>query len=131
MIKIISIGKLRERYFQDASNEYLKRLPKYTKFEIIEVKTTNQAFNQAKGYLVLLDETGKQKTSTEFARFIKDKDITFIIGPAEGFTEKEKLKADFLLSLSKMTFPHQMIKVFLIEQVYRAFTILKNENYHK
>ena len=131
MIRIISIGKLREKYFIEACDEYLKRLTKYTKVEMIEAKNVDSALKQAKGVLVLLDEKGEQQDSEKFAQFIKEKDITFIIGPAEGFNDKEKNKASHLLSLSKMTFPHQMAKLFLVEQIYRASTILKNENYHK
>ncbi|MEK6816577.1 MAG: 23S rRNA (pseudouridine(1915)-N(3))-methyltransferase RlmH [Nanoarchaeota archaeon] len=131
MIRIISIGKLREKYFLDACEEYLKRLTKYAKIEVIEAKSVESALKQAKGYLVILDEKGMQQDSEQFAYFIKDRDMTFIIGPAEGFTAKERENADYLLSLSKMTFPHQMAKLFLAEQIYRAFTILKNEKYHK
>lgn len=131
MIRIISIGKLREKYFIDACEEYLKRMKKYAKIEVIEAKNVESALKQARGYLVILDETGMQQDSEQFAYFIKDRDMTFIIGPAEGFTAKERENADYLLSLSKMTFPHQMAKLFLVEQIYRSFTILKNENYHK
>ncbi len=131
MMRIISIGKLREKYFIEACNEYLKRLAKYAKVEMTEAKSVESALKQARGILVLLDERGAQQDSGKFAQFIKEKDITFIIGPAEGFSEKEKAMADHLLSLSKMTFPHQMAKLFLVEQIYRAFTILNNENYHK
>lgn len=131
MIRIISVGKIRESYFAEAAEEYFKRLRKYAKVESIAVKSFAQAFKQTKGVVVFLDENGKQMTSEKFAEFIKDKDISFVIGPAEGFSKDDLKKADYLLSLSKMTFPHQMANLFLIEQVYRAFTILKNEKYHK
>ncbi|RME54425.1 23S rRNA (pseudouridine(1915)-N(3))-methyltransferase RlmH [Candidatus Woesearchaeota archaeon] len=131
MIQIISVGKLKEKFYVQAFEEYFKRTKKYAKIENIEAKTINQAFKLAKHDIVLLDENGKTFTSLKFASFIKDKNLSFIIGPAEGFSDKEKVKAKFKLSLSSMTYPHELAKVMLMEQVYRAFTILNNLNYHK
>lgn len=129
MIKLISIGKLRDNNLKENYNKYEKRLRKYTDFETIEVKKESQAFKQAQGKIIVLDEKGKDMNSKEFAQILKNRNISFIIGPAEGF--KENHKSDLKISLSNMTFPHQMIKLFLIEQIYRGFTIINKEKYHK
>lgn len=147
MIKIICLGKLKDKYSIEASNEFIKRLSKYTKLDIIELKDekigkndtdikekeADKILQHLKDYefIVALDETGQQKSSQEFATFIKNKKITFIIGGALGLHQKIRDRANTTLTFSKMTFTHQMIRVFLLEQIYRAHKILNNENYHK
>ncbi|MEA3378150.1 MAG: 23S rRNA (pseudouridine(1915)-N(3))-methyltransferase RlmH [Nanoarchaeota archaeon] len=132
MMRIISVGKLRNKYLEKNFQEYFKRIQKYANVKQIIVKNEKQLIKQLKGYVVVLDEHSSQKKSKQFATLIKDKsNISFVIGAAEGLSSEIKNKADEMLSLSKMTFPHQLIKVFLAEQIYRAFTIIKNENYHK
>lgn len=153
-IKLITIGKTNKSYFLEAEQEYLKRLSKYIQFEKIELPDVKNAKslseNQIKTeegktilsnlekstLLVLLDENGKEFTSSKFSKWLQEemnrghKSITFVIGGAYGFSEEVYSKANLKISLSQMTFNHQMVRMFFIEQIYRAFTILKNEPYH-
>ena len=151
MIKIITVGKLKEKYLCDAQAEYLKRLSKYTKIELIEVEDSKiddmkQALLEEKNnilkhisprdYVITLEIEGKQLTSPELAdkidkTFISNSDITFIIGGSYGMHEEIKAKSNFKLSFSKMTFPHQLFRILLLEQIFRSYKILNNEKYHK
>lgn len=151
MIKIITVGSLKERYLKEAIEEYQKRIKKYTDIEIIEVKDEGllpsmQAMEKEsekikkhiseKEYIITLEIEGKQFTSEEFSRKIEDiqminSNITFIIGGSYGIDQSIKEKAKTHLSFSKMTFPHQLFRVLLLEQIYRAFKIMNNESYHK
>jgi len=136
-IKIIVIGKVKEKSIHELINEYLKRLKPYTKIEIIELKDKGLE-KEAENILpylgnnsFILDERGKEYTSIGFSELInKNQDIIFIIGSAEGISESLKKKAN-LISLSKMTFTHEMARLFLIEQIYRSMMILNNREYHK
>lgn len=153
-INIISVGKIKEAYLIDAINEYEKRISKYAKIHNIELKDepikNNMSDEQIKtieglriqealptGYNILLDLRGKEYTSIEFSKKIDEvflynsSSINFIIGGSLGVSEDVVKKSDLLVSFSKMTFPHQLMKVFLLEQIYRAFKILNNETYHK
>lgn len=151
MIKILCVGKIKEKFFKEAINEYLKRISKYSKIEIIEVNDVdlnNKELNlekerdsllkyiNDKDYLVTLEIEGKQMDSEEFSRTI-DKtlinypNITFIIGGSYGIHNDIKNKSSLKLSFSKMTFPHQLFRIILLEQIYRGFKIIKNESYHK
>lgn len=128
MLKIVCSGKLKEKFYKDAVEEYKKRINTFVKIEIFEDKVVDC------DYKIYLDEKGKEMTSFEFARFLKNlllnyKKIGFYIGGWEGFKEMED--ADFILSLSKMTFPYQLCRVILLEQIYRAITIIKGISYHK
>lgn len=151
MIKIITIGTIKEKYLKDAISDYSKRLTKYTKLEIIELKEIvtddlNKNLQQEeililknigpKDYVVLLDIKGTQLTSEELSEkinsaFIYNSNITFIIGSSNGVTDDIRKKVDLRLSFSKMTFPHQLFRVMLLEQIYRSFKINNNESYHK
>lgn len=151
MIKIICVGKIKEPYLKEAISEYQKRLSKYTKLEIIEIldeglveiekakiKETKKILNHLneKDYIITLEIEGKQLSSIEFASKIdsiynENSNITFIIGGSYGITDELKSKANYHLSFSKMTFPHQLFRVFLLEQIYRTFKINNNESYHK
>lgn len=151
MIKLICVGKIKEKYFQDAIEEYKKRLKKYVNFEIIEVPDTKTDDSKVaikkekeqierhiseKDYIVSLAIEGKKLTSIEFADFIDNtqstySNITFIIGGSCGLAEEIKLKSNKLLSFSKQTFPHQLFRVMFLEQLYRAYKIKNNETYHK
>ncbi len=151
MIKVITVGKLKEKYLKEAEEEYLKRLSKYTKIELIEVndskiddmkqalleeKNNILKYINPKDYIITLEIEGKQLTSPELAdkidkTFISNSDITFIIGGSYGMHEEIKSKSNFKLSFSKMTFPHQLFRVMLLEQIYRAYKINNNEAYHK
>ena len=151
MIKIICVGKLKEQYLKDAILEYKKRLSKYTELEIIEVpdegslddsKTLKKEgesilkYINNKDYIITLEIDGKNISSTEFADkisniYLTNNNITFIIGGSLGLDEDIKKLADYKLSFGKMTFPHQLFRVLLLEQIYRCFKINNNESYHK
>lgn len=151
MIKIICVGKIKEKFFRDAIDEYLKRLSKYTKIEIIECKdySLNNIEEEKeaekneiekhildKDYVVSLDIKGNTLSSEEFAdkidkTLINNSNIDFIIGGSNGLHESIKNRSNYLLSFSKMTFPHQLFRVILLEQIYRGFKIINNESYHK
>jgi 23S rRNA (pseudouridine1915-N3)-methyltransferase len=139
LIKIIAVGRIKEKYIQDAISEYEKRIRPLSKFNIIEIKDEGIIKESEKigVYLqeknkYLLDPAGKQFTSEEFSDFIKksDSEITFIVGGFDGVSEKVKKDAR-MISLSKMTFTHEMTRLFLVEQIYRAFMIINNRKYHK
>lgn len=144
MIKIICVGKIKEAFYRDAIAEYIKRLSKYHKVEIVEVMDSNIKNEKdlilkkidKRDYIITMEIEGKQVSSVEFAGLI-DKtlmnygNITFIIGGSDGLDDEIKNLSNYKLSFSKMTFPHQLFRVILLEQIYRAFKILHNESYHK
>ena len=144
MIKIICVGKIKEAFYRDAVAEYMKRLSKYHKVEILEVMDSNIKQEKdlilkkidKKDYVVTMEIDGKQLNSVEFSELI-DKtffsyaNITFIIGGSDGLDDEIKALSNYKLSFSKMTFPHQLFRVILLEQIYRSFKILNNESYHK
>lgn len=156
-INIICVGKLKEKYLKDAIEEYSKRLGKYCKLNILELQDEslpskiNESIIEdiknkeckkilenikATSYAIALDLKGKQHTSEEFSGKLEDiqikgfSDITFIIGGTLGLTGEVLERANELICFSKMTFPHQLIRVFLLEQIFRAFKISNNETYH-
>lgn len=149
MIKIICVGKIKEKFYRDAIEEYVKRLSKYTKLEIIEVmdepniekalKIEGERINKHikdSDYVITMEIDGKELSSLELASkisntFINYSNIVFVIGGSYGLSEEIKKRSNFALSFSKMTFPHQLFRVVLLEQIYRAFKINNNENYHK
>ena len=144
MIKIICVGKIKESYLRDAISDYQKRINKYHKFEIIEVNDSNMKDEAIKilhyvkdnDYVVTLEIDGDMLSSTEFANkidklFITNSNITFIIGGSDGLDDKVKNRSNYRLSFSSFTFPHQLFRVILLEQIYRCFKILNNETYHK
>lgn len=151
MIKIITVGKLKEKYLIDAVEEYKKRLSKYTKIEIIEVKDESSyeedknkekeaeniiKYIGEKDFIITLEIDGKEISSVEFASKIENifninSNITFIIGGSYGLSNRIKELSNYKLSFSKMTFPHQLFRVILLEQIYRTFKINNNESYHK
>lgn len=155
-IKIYAIGKIKEKYLNDGINEYLKRLKPYTKIEIIELKDepcddTTSSILKAKNiegervlkllrsdeYLIALDLGKKQFKSEEFAKYLTEKfikggsNISFVIGGSYGLSDALKNRANDSISLSEMTFLHQMTRLILVEQIYRAFKINNNEVYQK
>jgi len=150
MIKIICVGKIKEDYFKEAILEYKKRLSKYTKIEIIELNDVSfdikktlkeecnsimKVFNKS-DYNILLDINGRDMDSTSFASKIDsilsiNSNITFIIGGSYGVCDEIKSLCNERISFSKMTFPHQLFRVILLEQIYRAFKINNHEEYHK
>ncbi len=151
MIKIITVGSIKEKYLKDAIEEYSKRIRRYTNLEIIEVKDEGlvekdkalkleqekiEKHINNKDYIITLEIEGKEYTSEELAKqldniFINNSTITFIIGGSYGLSDEIKKQANIHLSFSKMTFPHQLFRVLLLEQIYRAYKINNNENYHK
>lgn len=157
-ISIICVGKIKEKFYRDAIDEYAKRLSKYCKFEIIEVadeKTPDKASPveeeqikekeagrilskiKSDAYVCTLEIAGKQLSSTELADWMEKtaiggrSHICFIIGGSLGLHSSVLARSDYALSFSKMTFPHQLMRVILSEQIYRAYRIISNEPYHK
>ncbi len=156
-INILCVGKIKENYLKEAINEYSKRLSKYCNLNIIEVsdervpdKTSEAIIKNIKDkeadkmlaylkkntYCISLDLKGKQVTSEEFAKRIEqisntNSSITFIIGGTLGIGEEILNTSKEKICFSKMTFPHQLIRVFLLEQIFRAFKICNNETYHR
>ena len=157
-ITLITVGKIKEKYLKDAISEYTKRLSKYCKLEIIEVsdeKTPDNAseivekgirakeaerilkYIKDDAYVITLEIQGKQLTSEELADKVEKlgvqgiSHIVFVIGGSIGLGEDVLKKSDYALSFSKMTFPHQLMRVILLEQVYRSYRIINGEPYHK
>lgn len=157
-ITVITVGKIKEKYFTMAIDEYSKRLSRYIKLDIVEVadektpdgasETEERLIREKEGerilkalredsYIITLEIEGKMLDSVELSRKINQigvsgkGHITFIIGGSLGLSDEVKDKADFKLSFSKMTFPHQLMRVVLLEQIYRSYRILGNEPYHK
>lgn len=142
-LNIICVGKLKESYLKDACGEYLKRLSRFCKTELKELPERNSLKEEAqdilsacKGYVIALAVEGKEKSSEAFARELKSltdrgAELTFIIGSSCGLDDSVKARAEELLSFSEMTFPHQLMRVILLEQVYRAFMINAGAVYHK
>ncbi len=157
-ISVIAVGKIKEKYLKDAITEYSKRLSRYCKLEIIEVadeKTPDQASEAVEDairakegerllkhirddmYVITLEIGGKMLTSEEFAEKIETlgvqgkSSIAFVIGGSIGLGKEVLKRSDFALSFSKMTFPHQLMRVVLLEQVYRGYRIVNGEPYHK
>ena len=156
-INIICVGKIKEKFFKEAIDEYSKRLSKYCKLNIIELqdekipeKINDKITNEIKqkecnsimshikkdSYVIALDLTGKQFTSEEFSKKLDNlsmetSNVTFIIGGSLGLTNELLNNCQEKICFSKMTFPHQLIRVFLLEQTFRAFKISNNETYHR
>ncbi len=157
-IKIIALGKLKEKYLRDAIDEYAKRISAYAKFEIIELNPVKLSDNPSQAeintalnkeadeikkklpkdsFIFALCIEGKEKSSEKFAEAINTaaidgkSTVTFIIGSSYGLSPEIKELADNKLSFSPMTFPHQLMRVMLCEQIYRAFQIINNGKYHK
>lgn len=155
-INIVCVGKIKENYLKDAILEYSKRLSKYCKLNIIEItdepipnNLSEKASNNIKNiegnkilnylnnsYVISLDLKGKQYSSEEFSGKIENisfnnSNISFVIGGSLGLSKEVLEKSNELIGFSKMTFPHQLIRVFLLEQLFRAFKIQNNETYHR
>jgi len=158
MIKIIAVGKIKEKYLQDAIREYEKRLSAYTKLEIIQVDDEKCPENASAAleeqirtkegerilkavrdsdYVITLEIKGNMMSSEKLAGKIADlqtngiSDIAFIIGGSIGLSGEVSGRSDLKLSFSRMTFPHQLMRVILLEQIYRAYKINRHEPYHK
>ena len=153
-IVLLTIGKTSEKYLIEGIAQYQKRLKHYTQFEMLEILNIKNAKNfsntelmkkegklilkqlQSSDHLVLLDDKGKDFTSPKFSEKLQSwmlsgkKRLVFVVGGAYGFSEDIYSRGNEKLSLSKMTFSHQMVRLFFIEQIYRAYTMLNNEPYH-
>ena len=153
-IVLITIGKTSEKYLIEGIYQYKNRLKHYTNFEMMEILNIRNSKNlseaelmkkegelilkqiQNSDHLVLLDDKGKDFTSPRFAQKLQQwmlsgkKRVVFVVGGAYGFSEQVYKRGNEKISLSKMTFSHQMVRLFFVEQLYRAFTILNNEPYH-
>lgn len=149
-VSLICAGKISDAYIREGVNLFSERVKKCCKFDVLELiagKGDETTLKKQEGdlmlkkisdaaFVVLLDENGQEKTSVEFANFIRHhqnistKNLIFVIGGAYGFSEKIYQRANTKLSFSKMTFPHQLMRLIFLEQLYRSFTILKGEKYH-
>lgn len=157
-ITLITVGKIKEKFLRDAISEYTKRLSKYCKTNIVEIsdeKTPDNASEKEEiaiknkegeqilkyikdnMYVIALDLKGANLSSEEFSNYIKDlgikgeSNLAFIIGGSLGISDKVLERSNYRLCFSKMTFPHQLFRVMLLEQIYRGFRIIKGEPYHK
>lgn len=156
-ITLICVGKIKEAFYRDAVAEYAKRLSAYCSFKVTEVDDEPDAGNFASAsarvrdiegerilknidpgmYVITLEIKGKKADSEKFSQMLSDlfvsgkSDIAFVIGGSLGLSEKVSSRADLKLSFSDMTFPHQLMRVILSEQIYRAFRIMRGEPYHK
>lgn len=156
-IKILAVGKLKEKYLVDACKEYIKRISRFSKIEIEEIEESKlykdlpsyiekvieeesekiMSLLNSNDYNILLDVMGDSLSSIEFSQLLKKKmddgksNFTFIIGGSYGVSNKLKSIVDQRISLSTLTFPHQLTRVVILEQIYRCFKILNNEIYHK
>lgn len=157
-INIVCIGKLKEKYWKDAVSEYSKRISGFAKLEITELKESRLPANASQAdelkvkelegeeilkkikpgdYCITLEIKGKELDSVALSDKVRNlglegkTNIVFVIGGSLGLSEKVSARADFKLSFSKMTFPHQMMRVILLEQIYRSFKIIAGETYHK
>ena len=152
MIKILCVGKIKEDFFTNGIKEYQKRIEGFSKFSIVEVKEVNtldiskNIEEEGKNilskiaddeFVITLEIKGKAIDSVELAKLIDEKltygmsKITFVIGGSNGLSESVSKRSDYRLSFSKFTFPHQLMRLILTEQIYRALTIIKNKEYHK
>lgn len=158
-IEIIAVGKLKEKYLKSAIDEYNKRLKVYTKINITEIpdeqapenisekdlekikeKEGEKILSKIKedAFVITLEILGRQMTSEKFAEFLENemqtgfgRDIVFIIGGSNGISKQVMFRSDYALSFSEMTFPHQLMRVILLEQIYRSFRIINGHPYHK
>lgn len=149
MIKFIFVGKIKEKYLQEATNDYLKRLSKYTKINTIEIEDINPKLPNAleiesekilknisnKDFVVTLEINGGQISSEKLAKnfndWVSNFDVVFVIGSSNGLHDNILKRSNYQLSFSKLTFPHQLFRLIFLEQIYRSFKIINNESYHK
>ena len=151
-MRLIVVGKIKEKYLEDAISEYQKRIKPMANLQVVEVKEVT-LYDEARNlkeeskmilqaipdnsYVVTLEILGKELTSVEFSEYISNhylynnKVLTFVIGSSDGLDDSIKARSDYKLSFSKMTFPHQLMRVIFLEQLYRALSIINNKKYHK
>lgn len=149
-INLVCVGNLKEKFSRESAEEYIKRLGAFCKLSVVEVKEQNllenpslilekegeQIVKHLKGYVILCDIDGEEVSSEKFAQKIQaismeNSTITFVVGGSYGVSKQVSTLANERLSFSKMTFPHNLFRIMLLEQIYRAFTILNGRTYHK
>ena len=134
-ITLLAVGKIKNPHLKALEEDYLERLSHYTRFQIRELKENKFQF-VPDDFVVAMDERGKSLTSVGLADFLREKqnrsvkNIVFVVGDAYALDPAVKTRANFTLTLSTLTLPHELARVLLLEQLYRAHTILKNERYH-
>lgn len=148
MIKIICVGKIKEKFFNEAMNEYLKRISKYVKISVIEVPDYNYDVSKTiyeegrrilsridgHDFVITTQLDGKLIDSPSLSKIIENNvanNITFVIGGSYGLSSEVLKRSNYALSFSLLTFPHQLFRIMLVEQIYRSFKIINNETYHK
>ena len=142
-VNIVCVGNIKEKFYTDAVNEYIKRMSRFAKVSVVELceretpqKECDSILKALKGYVVALAVEGEKTDSLTLAKKMRTlldagKELTFVIGSSCGLDERVKAAADWKLSFSDMTFPHQLMRVILCEQIYRAFMINAGSEYHK
>ena len=145
-VNLLCVGKIKEKYLRDGIEEYAKRLSRFCSFNEIQLsdcsgddevkRESDDILSKVKGFVVLCDIKGKQLSSEEISEvmdkaYLTNSEITFIIGGSRGVDERVRAKADLRLSFGNATFPHQLMRLLLTEQIYRAFNISENTPYHK
>lgn len=145
-VTVLCVGKIKEKYLLDGIAEYAKRLGRYCDFSVAEIpdfagdsavkRESDMLLDRIKGYCILLDLKGKMITSPELSAvmdkaYLSSPEITFVIGGSEGVDERVRQKANERIAFGKVTYPHQLMRLILTEQIYRAFNISANTPYHK
>lgn len=145
-VNVVCVGKIKEKYLDMGLAEYAKRLTRFCSFQITELpdecgdgaikKESDAILKKLKGYVVLCDLGGKQVSSPELAElmekaYLSSPEITFVIGGSEGFDDRVRASANARIAFGKVTYPHQLMRLILTEQIYRAFNITENTPYHK
>ena len=143
-VTIVCVGKIKEKYLRDGIDEYAKRLSRFCSFNIVELpdipgeikKESDAILSKIKGFVIVCDIGGKLITSPELSSamdkaYLTNSDITFVIGGSDGFDDRVRSSANLSISFGRVTFPHQLMRLMLTEQIYRAFNISENTPYHK
>lgn len=141
LFQLICVGKLKEKFYEEKIQDYIRKINFDAKIQILEIKDSTkekesekifEVLTKEKNFVVILSEEGKEFTSREFANFITTipQKITFIIGGPFGMTTELRQRGNVIISLSKMTFTHEMVRLFFAEQLFRAISIIKNRKYH-
>ena len=145
-VNLVCVGKIKEKYLRDGIEEYAKRLSRFCSFNIVELpdvagenevkKESDAILSKLKGFVIVCDIGGKLLSSPELSSamdkaYLTNSDITFVIGGSEGFDERVRKEANLIVSFGRVTFPHQLMRLMLTEQIYRAFNITENTPYHK
>ena len=143
-VNLVCVGKIKEKYLRDGIEEYAKRLSRFCSFSIIELpdipgeikKESDAILSKLKGFVIICDIGGKLVTSPELSismekAYLTNSDVTFVIGGSDGFDDRVRAAANLSISFGRVTFPHQLMRLMLSEQIYRAFNITENTPYHK